>query len=343
MDFASFCSIFQNQPTELDTSQVKILFYCLLEGDDDMLNTASFWNQILPPLTSQRKKVIHHLWENLNVKNEDRVELVRFKNRFFGKFHPKVLDREAGAVHIENEFLQNIDFHGQIFGNSENFMKLEQFRDFMFCLSGTFKEDNKFLSLLVDCFRLSEFFGIYSEPIPMEEASPVKLLESRPSYLGDREMGRRNPRSRRGNGRGGSRRDEQFYGHRSNVVKVNKNEDDPRDFEEEERPKANFYDQREKSINLYQSSPVKSRRQNERIPRNYNIISGRIDPESRANNTHSRRSDIKKNFYDELNYQQNKGRDISQKRRVDTDRRSRLSRSRKPSSRSIPRSQISMT
>ena len=120
-------------------------------------------------MTNQRRKIISHLWENLNIKNEERISLLRFKNRFFGKFHPKVISGEISAGQIENEILQNIDFHGQIYGNSENFTIWKQFQDFMFYWSSVEENENQFLGLIVDCFRLSEFFGVYSEAVPDHE------------------------------------------------------------------------------------------------------------------------------------------------------------------------------
>jgi hypothetical protein len=113
--------------------------------------------------------------------------------------------------------------------------------------------------------------------------------------------------------------------------------------------KGNYYDNNQKNVNIYQLTPInKWERENSR---NYNIISGRHEERSVNNrrkqddfdDSRSQRSNIRKNFYDELNYKRGQKRDISQKRRVDTERRSRLSRSRRPSSRSIAKSQISMT
>lgn len=308
-----------------------------------MLNSRVFWDHVLIPMSHQRKKIIQHLWDNLNVRNEDKVSLVRFKNRFFAKFHPKVISGEQTAAQIEGEFMQNIDFHGQIFGNTENFTIWRQFDQFMKLWSATEENENRFLTIIVDCFRLSEFFGIYNDEIPetepiqleipkmapnrgslasryqQESAAPVEppnlTRSGKPeSKWGNR--GRRNqPRSRRV--------ENNIYGTRE------------RQTESHVQPRSNFYDQQDDQVNLYQSN-----RERDKKKRDYDIISGRNEQNNRNFNRKSR-NDIRANFYDQLQGKPDPKRDLSQKRIITDDRRSQMSRSRRKIDKSPARSRIS--
>lgn len=316
-----------------------------------MLNTGIFWSEILSPLSHQRQKIISHLWENLNIKNENRVSLVRFKNRFFGKFHPQVVSGKKKASEIENEVLQNIDFHGQIFGNTENFTEWKQFYDFMFCWSAVEENENNFLSILVDCFRLSEFFGIYSKEIPDEQ--PIHPLGrsqmENESHYQRSEINHRNRsnwgtnqneeknsenRGRMGRSRGiRSKRDwsqNNIYGDRGNTSRNNHKDND-------QEKNTNFYDKED--VNIYEANMQKSRRSN--ISRNYNIISGKNEIKT-SSPPRSRRNDIRKNFYDQKGERNKKKRDISHKRNFETERKSIVNRKRNVSTNSISKSTISV-
>lgn len=348
LDYKSFCAVFHNQPTDLSVSQIKILFYCLLEGDDDMLNSGVFWDHILVPLTRQRKKIIQHLWDNLNVRNEDRVSLVRFKNRFFAKFHPKVISGEKTPAQIEGEFMQNIDFHGQIFGNIENYTIWEQFDQFMTWWSATEDNENRFLATIADCFRLSEFLGIYDDDIP--ETKPIEL--GQPKDAPQEEFGR-NRRQREDSSQNrsqvqprDSRRSEdtrdQWGGRsrwnqaRGRGVENNIYGARERQSDSHVRPRTNFYDQHEEQVNLYQSNQKRMKSN-----RNYNIISGHDQESSRRNVDRKSRNDIRTNFYDQLQGKPDPKRDLSQKRIATNDRRSQMSRSRRRIDKSPARSRIS--
>ena len=332
-----------------------------------MLNTGVFWEHILKPLNGQRQKVIRHLWDNLNVRSDDKVPLIRLKNRFFSKFHPKVLRKETTATKIEAGFLQNIDFHGQIYGNTENFIIWSQFQDFMFCWSSTEEDDKEFLGLLVDCFRLSEFYGIYSEEIPDNElerdilGGQVNTQSSRYNR-NNHETGSRYNRNNNINRSRYNRHDDT---NRSRVNRQNYESDSrysrgrynrsphidrnnlysSNQYQREEVEKSrrnNFYDQQEDNVNIYIQNQEKKSQLGK--SRGYNIISGRNDNNQEGRTPRQRekssRGDIRKNFYDELQGKPDPKRDISQKR-INTERRSQLGRSRKTSNRSITRSTLS--
>ena len=275
------------------------------------------------------------------MKDEKRVSLVRFKNRFFAKFHPKVVSGEVPATQIENDFLQNVDFHGQIYGNTENFIFWEQFEDFMFCLSSVEENENKFLIFVVDCFRLSEYYGIYSEGIPEERKShplgPVQVHSESPfgreegtSWVESSRKGRR--QHERNTMRERSRMDHsQVENVSNNIYNVQGRE--------KEKTRKNFYDEKEADVNIYQSTPTRSRRRNQ--SRNFNIISGKEEQTQSQIETRSRKNDIRRNFYDQEHSRKEKRRDISQKRRIDHERRMNTSRSRMRSKRSITPSRVS--
>ena len=312
-----------------------------------MLCTGTFWSEILSALTPQRQKIISHLWENLNIKNENRVSLVRFKNRFFAKFHPKVISGEIKPSEIENEILQNIDFHGQIFGNSENFTVWKQFQDFMFCWSAVEENENNFLSILVNCFRLSEFFGIYSKEIPDEQpAHPLGKSQMQMdssfyqqsnersrnfSNLGNEQKNERNYENRGRMGRSGVTRSRRDWS-QNNIYGSNR--------QEQKKNKRNFYD-REENVNIYDQNLQKSQRSN--LTRNYNIISGKN--EMKKSSPARSRNDIRKNFYDETKEKEEKEekRDISQKRNFETERKSIVKRKRDLSNNSISKSALSVS
>jgi hypothetical protein len=338
VDYKSFCAIFHNQPTDLDLSQIKILFHCLLEGNDDMLNTKVFWDHILKPLNGQREKVIRHLWDNLNVRNNNKVPLIRLKNRFFGKFHPKVISRATTAAKVEADFLQNIDFHGQIFGNSENFTSWRQFYDFMFCWSSSENDDNQFLGLLVDCFRLSEFYGIYSEEI-LEDEPKSNFMSNRDNLLSSRYSQNNygnESRYSRNNRSNQSRYNQEQPVQSNNIYSSNQNR-------EENVKKENYYDKEEGNVNIYIKNQESKSQLNK--SRGFNIISGRAEVQSRRRNNapqeKPKRTDIRRNFYDDLQGKPDPKRDISQKRIVNTERKSHISRSKRTSNRSITRSRFS--
>lgn len=339
--------MFHNQPTDLSVAQIKILFYCLLEGDDDMLNSGVFWSHILERMTAQRKKIVQHLWDNLNLRTGDRVSLVRFKNRFFAKFHPKVISGEKTAAQVEEDFLANIDFHGQIFGNTENFTEWGQFSDFMECWSATEENETRFLTTLVDCFRLSEFFGIYNEEIP--DSQPIGLEKPKEtgrnarafngSRLGRRDRMENSNLSRSGYGRRQRSQRSGFQQPREEPTENSIYGAFGRQSEPQPSRRSNFYDEPQSQVNLYQSN-------RERISgnRNYNIISGRNRdrqrPPDRSPAERKSQMEIRKNFYDQLQGKPDPRRDLSQKRRHDTDRRSHLSRSRRHVDKSPARSRI---
>ena len=129
------------------------------------MKTSDFWDFFVPKLTEDRQKIVWHLWENLNVKNEPKISLIRLKNRFFGKLHPKAISKKETVNQIEKDFVKNIDFHGQVFGNTENYTTVDQFQDLMTYWSATEPDEQTFLNLLVECFRLSEFYGVYNTDI----------------------------------------------------------------------------------------------------------------------------------------------------------------------------------
>ena len=116
-----------------------------------------------------------------------------------GKFHTNSKSGRETVAQIEARFSNNLDFHGQLFGNSSDTVSLEQLQDFMSCWAATFSEEDEedFVNLVLDCFKLRDYMGIY----------------------GDLENGRQNQNSR---GQGAENRSQQ--GNQRNFAHANRSD-----------------------------------------------------------------------------------------------------------------------
>ena len=297
-----------------------------IKNNEDLLNIKEFWKYFWPSLSGERLKIVNHLWENLNVRAESKISISRLKNRYCGKFHPEVIDKNKTALECEEEFFFTLDFHGQLWNNRENFVDEKQFKDFMRCWSCSEQNDKKFLTILVDCFRLSAFFGIYSKMVNETE----DRLENQNSHSSNVDKIQRDhktiPKIKNNN----------WGNNRNNNLAIHQNNQG-----------SDLYQNSKHSNNKYSSNMVNNQR-NENQRNNYNsnnyydnvnnnnndsraennIISGKKLNRSRSP-VPSNKSEIRQNFYDEMknNFTRNK-RAIKPNRRTDTERISQISRNR---------------
>lgn len=93
------------------------------------------------------------------MRDQPSIPLKRIKTRFMGKFHP--LARSESVSQIEARFSNNLDFHGQLFGNSGDSISLAQLEDFMRCWAATAENESEFREIVLDCFKLRDYLGVY--------------------------------------------------------------------------------------------------------------------------------------------------------------------------------------
>lgn len=139
---------------------------------------SEFWKIFVPCLSGERESLAVHLWNDLDLNSQERVEILRMKNRFSAKNHPDVVNRSSTYSSVENDFNFTLDLHANIWGNTQNYIYKQQFFDFMKCWSATEPNDEQFISTIVKCFRLNAYFGQYRSVLNEPEFNNFNDIES---------------------------------------------------------------------------------------------------------------------------------------------------------------------
>ena len=134
-----------------------LTFQALTSSSTDLLNLDRFWKSILNNKSEKVTRVSQYLWNVLDPKKESLIPISKLKNRFFGKFHPDVQKMERKAREVENEFIKNLDMHNLLAITERSQISKHQFDDFISCWFLCTPTEEEFLTIFVECFRLSDF------------------------------------------------------------------------------------------------------------------------------------------------------------------------------------------
>jgi hypothetical protein len=144
-------------------SDLMIMLEYLAQPGESHADFWDFWDLLLPTLSDKAIEIIGYLWNTLNASKDPEINLSKMKNRFFGKFDPDVQSHKRQERQVENEFIRYLDTYCQVGLTGVGKISKQEFMGFMKCWNFACEDEGRFLTKLVECFRLSEYtreFGI---------------------------------------------------------------------------------------------------------------------------------------------------------------------------------------
>ena len=145
--------------TELSEEEITNLFSYFDKDNTGLINYINFINAIRGPMNQKRVLIIKEAFKKLDIDKGGQVELAEIKMQFNAKNDKDVKSGEKTEEEVYTEFLDTFQMnHDNKVGPRNKRVTLEEFIDYYNYVSMGIEDDNYFISLIQNSWKLNPYY-----------------------------------------------------------------------------------------------------------------------------------------------------------------------------------------